>query len=239
MRLNLDEVLTELEQARQADVDEQVANALFRVGAAYLQHKQPEAAAEALDEAHYLCRKLDNALGRAQVELKLAEVALAGGELGRAERWLLAALDGFEGLEDRAGVVNAMEGLGRVYEAAERLEAAVDILAEALALVGEAGDWVSQLLLYHRQAPLLRRLGRVEEALTAYRGLAGAASAVKDPQRLALAQVGVGTALCELGRTEEGVAALADAAGRFEALGQVKRAEQVRAEAARLTEKLD
>lgn len=236
MKLNLDEVLTSLAQARQDDVDEQVANALFRVGTAYLQHHRPDLAKEALDEALYLCNKLENPGGRAQVDLKMAEAEQAQGELAQAERRLMEAMVTFKELDDKAGLVNALEHLGRLYETAGQAEPACRVYGDALLLARGSGDNVSELLLAQRRAPLLRALGRADEALVEYRGMAAAASEVQDPQRLALALVGVGTLSFEQGMADVGAKALGDAADTYAILGQTKRAEQVRRELERFQE---
>lgn len=234
LRVDLEDALARLEEARYLDRDELVANALMRVGVAWLQRRQWEAAWEALDEAHYLCQKLDNPTGRAQVCLYQAEVARARGELEEAEARLREALAVFQELDDVSGRVRALEGLGEVLTQGGRLEEASAALEEALGLAEAGGDRVAQLLFLQYLAPLYRRRGLGDRALATYRRLGELAGELNEPQRVALAAVGVGTLLAESGDCQGAQAAFAEAERVFRSLGLMQRAAQVAAECARL-----
>ena len=100
MKINLDKALEELEAMRQLDSDEHVANALFTVAVARMERGHLEEAWEALDEAAYLCGKLDNEAGLAQVRVRLGELEAMRGNLGDAEENLRRALAFFSGADD-------------------------------------------------------------------------------------------------------------------------------------------
>lgn len=234
MKINLQDALDHLQEMRHADSDEGVANALYRLGVAYLQRKRLAQAEEAFDEAQYLCEKLENHLGLAHVLQKRAELALATGD-GQAA---LAKLDQvlaifrqeappevvFQAVELRA---RALDGLGRTAEAAAELES---LLAQA----DHAGDEVSALLLLQYLAPLQRRLGQPERALATYRRHGALAEKLGEPQRVALAYVAVGSLEAQLGRPEVARGALGRAAAAFLGLGMAQQAREVRAEMVRL-----
>ncbi len=232
--MDLEDALARLEEARYLDRDEVVANALLRVGVAWLQRRQWDAAWEALDEAHYLCRKLDNPAGLAQVCLYRAEVARGRGDLARAEAQLREALAVFQEQGDVSGRVRALEGLGGVLAQAGRLEEASAALEEALGLAEAGGDRVAELLFLQYLAPLYRRRGLGERALATYRRLGELAGELNEPQRVALAAVGVGTLLAEAGDRQGAREAFGQAERVFRRLGLMQRAAQVAAECARL-----
>jgi tetratricopeptide (TPR) repeat protein len=234
VKLDLEDALASLEDARHEDVDEQVANALFRVGVACLERRRWDQAGEALDEARYLCTKLENHPGRARVALAEAQVAEARGDAGRAQKLAREALEVFTTAGDTASRLKALEVLSQALAAAGRLEEAAAVLEEALGLVREGGDQVAELLFTQYVAPLYRRLGRSGEALDAYRSVGRLAHAKGDHMRVALAAVGVGTLEAELGRPEPAREAFGQARELFKDLGQLGRAGQVEAEMARL-----
>lgn len=234
MKINLDAALDDLDAARQIDQDEVVANALFTVAVAYMDRGRFDEAAEALDEAHYLCGKLDNQIGQAQVALRLADLALNLKDHGAAQERAAEALGLFEACGDIAGQVNSRERLAAALAAAGRDEEALPHLETAVALVTEAGDKVGEVLLRQRLAPLYRALGRLPQALTAYEDLGRAAEAIGERQRVALALVGLGTIAAEMGRLKAALAALDKARAVFTGLGQNTRAAQVQEEMIRL-----
>ncbi len=232
--INLADALAELEEARYLDVDQRVANALFKVGSARLERGRLAEADEALDEAEHLCRKLDNPAGLAQVQLRRARVDLARGTPEAAESRLRAALAFFREAGEPGRVAGALESLAEALAATGRGEEALAGLEEALALTREGDDLVGEAVLLGRQASLLRTLGRWEPAKEAYFRLGRLAEALGDQERTALACVGVGACLCGGGRLTEGLARLAQARDLYQRLGQAARAEQLMAEMARL-----
>ncbi len=236
VKINLADALEQLQEMRALDSDEGVANALFVVGVGYLQKKRYEPAAEALDEALHLCRKLDNPAGQGQVLLRLAELAQAREQTQQALDHLDQAAACFEGLGDSAGVASTLERRARLLEQAGDLAGAVEALQGALALARQAGDELSQLLLHQYLAPLHRRLDQPEQALEAYRRLGALSQKLGEPQREALALVGVGTLLAQAGEAAEAARALSGAEEIFKRLGQPRQAAKVAAERARLTQ---
>jgi tetratricopeptide (TPR) repeat protein len=235
MKINLEQALQDLDAMRQMDSDEGVANALFTVAVAYLDRGKADDAWEALDEAGYLCRKLENEPGLAQVNLRLGEVELVRGNLPLAEESLRAALDFFVAQDDAPGRTGALERLGRVLIEGRRLAEAARVYEEALELCLAGNDDVGEVLMTQYLAALYRNLDRREEAVVAYDNLRRAAEALGDRQRVALALVGVGTCLVELGKVQPGLEAMAQAAQEYADLGQMTLAEQVRAEMERLS----
>lgn len=234
VKIDLNQAIEDLQAARGLDRDEVVANALIKVGVAYLERGRLDAAAEALEEAHHYCRQLDNDAGRAQVALRLAQVDEGRGQLQAAALRLAEALEVFRGQADLAGQVAALERLSQVLALAGRLSQAAGCLREALDLVEPAGDKVSLVLLNQYLAPLLRRLDQREAALAAYERMGRLAQEIGDLQRLALALVGVGTLQAEGGSLGAGLRNLDQAAQVFSGLGQQTRAAQVRDEIERL-----
>jgi tetratricopeptide (TPR) repeat protein len=234
MKINLDAALNELDAARQIDQDEVVANALFTVAVAYLDRGSLDEAAEALDEAGYLCRKMDNQAGQAQVALRQADLALARRDFAVVEQAASQAMEIFTAVDDVAGQVNSRERLAAALCALGREEEALPHLEDAVDALVQAGDQVGQVLLLQRLAPLYRGLGRFEQALDAYAALGRAAEAVGERQRVALALVGVGTIAAEMGRLKAALVALDRASAVYLALGQNARADQVREEIMRL-----
>jgi tetratricopeptide (TPR) repeat protein len=234
VKIDLEEAIAALNDARHDDIDEAVANALYRVGAAYLQRNRPGDAFEPLDEARYLCGKLENRIGGAHVNLALGQVAGAKGQAEEAESLCRQALAVFEEDADDSGKVKTLEFLSQVLYALGRKDEAVDALEQALALTEKADDKVGQILFKQYLAPLYRDLERLEDALAAYRALGRLTHEAGDHQRTALAAVGVGTMLAALERNEEAVQAFEEARDIFTNLGQLQRASQVEAEMAQL-----
>lgn len=234
MKIDLEEAIAALNDARHDDIDEAVANALYRVGMAFLQRNRPDDAFEVLDEAQYLCGKLENRAGGAHVNLALGQVALGKGQAGEAETLGRQALAVFEEDADDSGRVKALEFLSQAVYGQNRKDEAVGLLEDALALAEKAGDKVGQILFQQYLAPLYRELDRKDEALAAYRALGRLTHEAGDHQRTALAAVGVGTMLAALERLEEAKQAFGQAREIFENLGQLQRAKQVEAEMARL-----
>ncbi len=234
MNIDLEDALASLEDARIEDRDELVANALFKVGEAYLQRGRLEEAAEALDEARYLCDALQNPDGLARLGLSLGRLHLLRGEPEAGLEPAEGALAHFSAAGDVPSRVSALELTSQLLVAAGRLEQGTERLQEALALAEEAGDLVGRLLFGQYLASLLRQMGRLEPALARYRQVGRLAHELGDLQRVALAAVGVGTLAAELGDWDLCRAAMEEARTSFESLGQQKRADQVRAELARL-----
>jgi tetratricopeptide (TPR) repeat protein len=114
------------------------------------------------------------------------------------------------------------------------LAGAAGSLEEALALALEAGDELSQMLLNQYLGPLYRGLGDQAKALSAYRRLGALSQKNNEPQREALALVGVGTLLAQEGQADEAGRAFKGAEEVFRRLGQPKQAEVVAAERRRL-----
>ncbi|MCB2228644.1 MAG: tetratricopeptide repeat protein [Desulfarculaceae bacterium] len=234
MKVDLTQALESLDEARLLESDEGTANALFKVGVGYLQRGSLDAAAEALDEALHLCTKLENPVGRGQVLLRLAELAAAANQPEAALERLSQAEESFRSIPDQAGLASALERKGNLLEAQGDLEGAAGALEEALRLAQEAGDELSQLLLYQYLAPLYRKAGHAETALEAYRRLGVLCQALNDPQREALALVGVGALLAQRGDVEEADQALAGAQELFHRMALPQQAKQVAAERERL-----
>lgn len=230
----LQDELERLAEMRAVDSDEGVANSLMRVAIAYLDKGQPELAADPLDEARYLCRKLENPIGLAQVCLRLADVSAAAADFEKAREQLAEAEGIFAEKEDLVGRVGALERVGRVELAAGREAEAARAWEEALGIVCQGGDLVGELLLVQYLAPLYRRMGRNSEAMEFYRRLGRLADTAGDPQRVALALVGLGTLLAQDGDFGQARTALEQAAEQYELLGQLERAAQVKQEMARL-----
>ncbi len=234
MKIDLEEAISALNDARHEDIDEAVANALYRVGVAYLQRDRSDDAFETLDEARYLCGKLENRAGGAHVGLALAQVAQSRGQLDEAEPFAREALAVFEADGDDSGRVKALEILSQALYDSGQPDKAAQALEDALALTEKAGDTVGQILFKQYLAPLYREMDRKEDALSAYRVLGRLAHEMGDHQRTALAAVGVGTMLADLGRREEALQAFEQARDIFKNLGQLQRANQVEAEMANL-----
>lgn len=234
MKINLDTALNELDAARRLDQDELVANRLFTVAVAYLDRRRFAEAAEALDEARYLCRTLENQAGEAQVALRQADLGLASADPEAAVQAAAEALELFTALGEVAGQVNSRERLAAALAAAGRPGEALAHLETAVAQLDEAGDRVGVVLLRQRLSPLYRALGRLPEALASYEALGRAAESVGERQCVALALVGVGTIAAELGRLKAALKALDQAREVYLALGQGARADQVRQEMLRL-----
>ena len=234
VKIDLEDALNFVDEMRAVDSDEGVANALMRLAVAYLERKKYNLAFEALDEAYYICNKLENHTGRAQVCLRLAEVAQARGEWQEAEERLEEALKVFKDEGQIAGQVSALERLGRLFVKTGRLPAAASRLEKAAALLAKSGDQVGRLLLTQQLAPVYRQKGVFAKALAAYEDLGRLAGEVGDTQRVALALVGAAACQAELGRLKQGIDTLRQAMGVFEGLGQKTRVSQVEAEVARL-----
>ena len=235
MKIDLEDALATLEDMRHEDSEEGVANALFRVGVAYLERSRVSEADEALDEAYYYCKKLENPSGLARICLRWAEVALLQEQVQLAEERLSEALAVFEKENDQTGVVGALERLGRVCAHAGRDEEACAHFERALNICAKGGDQVGQLLFSQYTAPLLRRRGLLKEAAKSYASMGDLARAKGDHMREALAWVGVGTCRAEAGDIEGGVANLGQAKKIFTSLGQLSRAEQVQSEIERFS----
>ena len=234
MKISLEDALGRLEEARFADVDEQTANALFQVGAAYLQRGRADEASEALDEAHYLCNKLENPLGAAQVCLRLAEARQAQGRVEDALERLDEAMAVFEEQGHVGGRLSALEIRGRLLARVGRSEQAARALEEGLETASRAGDKLGMLLMHQELAKLYRTLDRPERSREHYRDLGRLADELGDRRRTALALVGMGYAEAALGRPGRALGALGQARDEYQGLGQTKLAAQVEAEMGRL-----
>eukprot|EP01022_Parablepharisma_sp_SALTPOND_P028521 TRINITY_DN71093_c0_g1_i1.p2 TRINITY_DN71093_c0_g1~~TRINITY_DN71093_c0_g1_i1.p2 ORF type:complete len:594 (-),score=226.56 TRINITY_DN71093_c0_g1_i1:622-2403(-) len=219
---------------RELDSEEGVANALFQVAVGYLQRKSWSAAAEALDEALHLCIKLDNPAGQGQVRLRLAELAAAQQDPDQALEHLATAEECFRGLEDVSGLASVLERRAGLLEQAGDLAGAAEALQQALELAQEANDELSQLLLNQYLAPLQRRLGRLDQAYESYRRLGALSQKLNEPQREALALLGVAALLAQRGEAEEAARALTGAEEIFNRLGLPRQAAKVAAERERL-----
>ena len=232
--MNLGQELDRLQEMRAIDSDEGVANALLRVGVAFLERGRLEEAFDPLDEAYYLCNKLENPAGLAQVALRLAQVAEARSDHDRARELLRQALGIFVDQGDQAGRLTALERLAGLEAQAGRPEAAAELLEEGLALLAERGDRVGLILFTQYLAPLYRGLERWTEAEQAYRDLGRMADQNGDTQRVALALVGLGTVAAHTGRPAEALEAMEQAAQVYRGLGQNTLAEKVDQERAAL-----
>lgn len=230
----LQDELERLAEMRAIDSDEGVANSLMRVAIAYLDKGKYDLAAEPLDEAYYLCRKLENHAGRAQVCLRLADVATAGERFDQARQHLAEAEEVFAAQDDLAGLAGAAERRGRLELKAGDPAGAARAWEEALAMVRRADDQVGELLLTQYLAGVYRQMGRHDQALEAYRNLGRLADRAGDPQRVALALVGMATLLAAMGRRDQARQAFEQAGAVYRELGQVQRAEQVKQEMERL-----
>lgn len=239
LKIDLEDALAAVADARYEDSEEMLANALLKAGVAWLERSRWAEADEALDEAHYLCGRLENWAGLGQVCLRRADAAMGAGQAQQAVAWLDEAAEVF-GREEQAreqAQALALSLLERRAAALERLgrdEEALAALEEALGIVAQAGDTVSELFLRQAQAPVLRRLARWDEALAAYHRLGALAQGVNERQRLALAYLGAAHCEAALGRAELAGRAMEAARRVYEDLGQMERARQVGEEMARL-----
>ena len=234
MKLDLQEALENLHYMREEDSEEGVANALFKVGMAYLQRGRTQEAAEPLDEAYYLCRKLENPVGLAQVCLARARLHQAEKDHAQAEQWSRQALEIWEGQGDQSGVLQALEALAQALDGLGQWPQAAASLERALLITQEAEDQVGQILMMQRLAPLYRSMERWGDALNAYLALGRMADAAGDRQRVALSLVGVGNMEAILEHKPQAALAFSQACGVFTELGQQTLAAQVRREAERL-----
>lgn len=239
MKVNLDEALNLLDQMREADSDEGVANALMRVAVAMLDRGKAEMALEHLDEAHYYCQRLDNQEGRAQVCLRQAQAEHQLGRFEAAEAKLREAMDIFVAGEHVMGRVNTLERLAQVLADAGRDGEAIACLEEALDLVGPQGDPVARVLLSQYLAPLQRRQGLLEQALDTYIRMGSLAQELGDMQRVGLALVGAGGMQAQLRRKTSAFKNLEQAERLFKELGQAGLAQQVQAQLAVLAGETD
>lgn len=234
MKIDLSDALAGLEDARYEDRDELVANALFKVGEAYLQRDRLDEAAEALAEARYLCEAANNREGLARLGLSLGRLHLMRGEFDAGLDHAGGALEFFGAGDDLSSRVSALELNAQLLAAAGRLDESAGMLEQALALSEGAGDAVGRILFGQYLASMLRQMGRLEAALEHYRQVGRLAHELGDLQRVALAAVGVGTLAAELGDRGLCRSAMEEAGATFESLGQPTRADQVRAELERL-----
>lgn len=235
VKIDLGQALDNLQQMRAEGSEEAVANALFMVALAQMQKGRSDPAAQALDEAMELCRKLGNLSGQGQVLLRRAELAQGAGELPTALEGLNQALACFEQAGDAPGRAAALERRARLQQECGDLAGASRSLEGALSLALEAGDELSQMLLNQYLASLYRQQKRNDEALAAYRRLGALSQKTNEPQREALALVGVGTLLAQEGRASEAKLAFRGAEEVFKRLGQPKQAQEVARERRRLT----
>ena len=223
----------DLQEARQLDSDERGwPTPCSRWRWAICKWASLEQAAEALDEALHLCVSLDNPAGQAQVHpCAWPSWPRPRSDPAKALEHLSQAEELFRGLEDpgRAGL-GPGERKGRLLAAGGDLAGAAAALEKALALAQDANDDLSQLLLYQYLAPLYRKDGQPEQALEAYRRLGMLSQKLNDPQREALALVGVGALLAQEGELEEADRALAGAEELFHRMALVEQARQVAAE---------
>ncbi len=234
MKVKLEEALNQLQNARAAENDQGIANALFVVGVGYMQKERWDAAAGALDEALELCQQLGNFAGQGQVLIRQAELAAQQEKPSQALELLERARAAFAEISDPAGQANALEKRANFLESTGDLAGAARALEEALELALGAKDELSQLLLNQYLAPLYRRLDRADAALEAYRRLGYLSQRLGEPQREALALMGVGTLLLQAGNQAEGLQALDKAREMYAELGQAKLAAQVKQEMDRL-----
>jgi tetratricopeptide (TPR) repeat protein len=234
LKIDLNEALDTLDNMRELDSEEGVANALLLVAVAYLERGKADMAGELLDEAYYYCRKLDNDLGRAQVSLRQGQMELLLGRPGEATAKYSEALEVFQASDDLSGQVGALEGLAQALAADGDLAGAAAALEQALELAAQGNDPVARVLLNQYLAPLYRRLDKHEEALKAYLEMGQGAQGLGDLQRVALALVGVGTMQALTGRPGAALKNLEQAQRAFKELGLATLADQVEQEIARL-----
>ena len=234
MKIDLEDALASLEDARYEDMDEAVANALFKVGVAYLERKKISEASEAFEEADYLCRKLENREGLAQINLRAAEADLALGQGGRAVERLEKATAFFEAGDNISAILIAKERLAYALTAENRHRDAAECLEQALSLVAGGKDQVAELLMVQQLAPLYRGLEEWEAARKAYARMGALADGLGDSQRVALALMGMGACLAQTGDTDEARLAMEQARDEFVKLGQLERAKMVQVEIDRL-----
>ena len=230
MKIDLEDALASLEDARHEDIDEAVANALFKVGVAYLERKRLTEAAEALEEAEYLCRKLENHEGLAQINLRAAGLDFAEGRFDRAAERLRASLVFFEEKKDISAVLIAKERLAHALAEGNRPGEAAQCLEEALTLLAGGGDPVAELLLVQQLGPLYRNLERWDLARKAYARMGALADGLGDSQRVALALLGIGACLAQAGDKDGALLALEQSRDEFAQLGQLARAKMVQNE---------
>ncbi|BEQ13087.1 tetratricopeptide repeat protein [Desulfoferula mesophila] len=237
MKIDLGQALDNLQEMRAEGNPQAVANALFVVGVAQMQKKRPQPARAALEEALELCAQLGNFSGQGQVLLRLAELAQQAGQPEAALGLLNRGLECFAQAGDAPGRASALERRAALQRESGDLDGAAASLEEALALALEAGDELSQMLLSQYLGAVYRSLGQNRKALDAYRRLGALSQKHNEPQREALALLGVGTLLATEGRAEEAdeaEEAFKSAEEAFGRLGQPKQAAAVAAERRRL-----
>lgn len=234
MSVNLKDAIDQLQEMRHLDSEEGVANALFKVGVGYIQCDKLDQAYEALDEAYYLCGKLENHIGQAHVTKHLATIAEKRGQFDEALEKIEDALSVYEQHDQKQLVYDAKEMKSRLLHLTGRSVEAADLLNEMLEDSEKAGDEITSLLLLQYLAPILRSLGRLEEALLNYRRYGFLAEKLNEPQRVALAYVGVGTLEAQLGRPHIALGALEEAAKAFETLGMPEQRAKIKDEIMRM-----
>lgn len=159
---------------RLADQPRAQADVLAAIGTSYLQLRQPEPAADLLDQAIALNEQLDRPVEAASARVERARVALAQGDPARARRLNLQSLEALPetGAEparvrvlNRIGLALASIQQGLLDQAREELDEALAV-ADASGLAGKSPQWALALL---ESGQLALRRGRTEPAVAPLR----------------------------------------------------------------------
>jgi tetratricopeptide (TPR) repeat protein len=133
-----------------------------------------------------------DAWSRALLAMSEGFLAHYRGDLDEAERHSRRALEGFRALGDRWGVANSLDPLAQIADERGDRARAVELVDEALELVGEIGALEDQADLLCRRAALLVNGGDPGGARADYERAAELARRAGAPDKVASARHGLG-----------------------------------------------
>ncbi len=154
-----------LEPARDAKWHARLASAEMRRGNALMVLRSMEAARSAFDASLAASKASGDPLVSARALLGAGVFAGSSGDPGRAEEFLLRALDAFARIdsdEGRQGQGWSLLNLGGVYGKTGRLDLAFVTLAKAREVLFAVSNWVGVATAWETQAQLRRAMGDEE-----------------------------------------------------------------------------
>jgi len=137
------------------------ALALMRHGNALMELRRWDEARAALDEALHEAKASDDPNVIAQALLAAGVFAANRDDVGRAETFLMDALERFHRLDDRASVQGrgwCFLNLGSLYGKTGRLDLAFVTFTKAQDVLGAAQDWAGVAAAWEAQAQLRRAI---------------------------------------------------------------------------------
>lgn len=186
-----------------AGVPEKAVRYHVRAGNLAFESSAYKEAISAFERGLKLIEGLENQQQRAEIMCRLAGAYWGVSRYSDAERLFAESLSLYRQMGDRAGITEALKGLGDVARRRGDYAQAKSLYDEAITLCREIGDPVHLGLALARKGILMRNLGDYEQARQCYNQALQAFEAAHERARLVSIYSGLGLIACDLGQLDE------------------------------------